>query len=209
VVGGVPSFCGVTTNAGKARFRGFELETNARLAQDFAAPGDRLSFAGTLGYLDAKYLQFITNIPGAGPVDVAKFREIQNTPKWTLSGSLDYQTPVAGGRLDANSTLSYRSKSQQIESPNPGLDQGGFALWDANITWRSEGNRYEIGLHGKNLANKKYIVGGYNYLAQDPYTGAFLLNGAGKPISTLGTTGILTGYYGNPRQVFLSAAVNF
>jgi len=209
VVGGVATFCGITTNAGKARFRGVELETNARLAQDFATPGDRLSLAGTLGYLDAKYLQFITNIAGVGPVNVAQDREIQNTPKWTLSGSLDYQTPLAGGRLDANTTVSYRSKSQQFELHTPMLDQPGFALWDANIVWRSEGNRYELGLHGKNLANKKYIVAGYNFLAQNPHTGDFILGANGLPVPTLGKAGILTAYYGNPRQVFLSAAINF
>ena len=208
---GHTSFCGVTTNAGKARFRGVEVEANARVAQDFATPGDRLNLAGTLGYLDAKYLQFITNIPGTGPVDVADFRKIQNTPKWTLSGSLDYETPLADGRLDFNSTLSYRSKSQQFELASPMLDQPGFALLDANIVWRSAGNRYEIGLHGKNLLNKKYIVAGYNFLTQDPFTGHFILNGNGKyiPASGLGQTGVLTAYYGNPRQVFLSAAVNF
>jgi iron complex outermembrane receptor protein len=209
VVNGVATFCGVTTNAGKARFRGAEVEANARVAQDFATVGDRLNLAGTLGYLDAKYLQFITNIPGQGPVDVADFRKIQNTPKWTLSGSLDYETPVADGKLDLNTTVSYRSKSQQFETPISGLDQGGFALWDANMVWRSRGNRYEIGLHGKNLLNKKYIVAGYNFLAQDPFTGAFILGQNGLPVPTLGKTGVLTAYYGNPRQVFLSAAINF
>jgi iron complex outermembrane receptor protein len=209
VVGGVATFCGITTNAGKARFRGVEFETNARLAQDFATAGDRLSLAGTLGYLDAKYLQFITNIAGVGPVNVADDRKIQNTPKWTLSGSLDYQAPVGSGRLDANTTVSYRSSSQQFELRTPMLDQAGFALWDANIVWRSAGNRYEIGLHGKNLANKKYIVAGYNFLAQNPYTGDFILSGAGNPTPTLGKAGVLTAYYGNPRQVFLSAAINF
>ena len=209
VVGGIATFCGITTNAGKARFRGVELETNARIAQDFASAGDRLNFAGTLGYLDAKYLKFITNIAGVGPVDVAANRKIQNTPEWTLSGSLDYNTPAAGGRLDLNTTVSYRSSSQQFELHTPGLDQPGFALWDANLVWRSSGNRYELGLHGKNLLDKKYIVAGYNFLAQNPYTGDFLLNGAGNPIPTLGKTGVLTAFYGNPRQVFLSAAVNF
>jgi iron complex outermembrane recepter protein len=215
VVNGIATFCGITTNAGKARFRGVEVETNARLAQDFATPGDRLNLAGTLGYLDAKYLQFITNIPGVGPVDVAKDRKIQNTPKWTLSGSLDYTTPLADGRLDLNTTVSYRSKSQQFELRTPMLDQPGFALWDANIVWRSAGNRYEIGLHGKNLLNKKYIVAGYNFLNQDPLSGNFVGRGVLVPVGqpgldpTLGTTGVLTGYYGNPRQVFLSAAINF
>jgi iron complex outermembrane receptor protein len=205
----VATFCGITTNAGKARFRGAELEANWRMAQDIATTGDRLRFAGTLGYLDAKYLQFITNIPGQGPVDVADFRKIQNTPKWTMSGSLDYETPLADGRLDLNSTLSYRSKSQQFELRTPMLDQGGFALWDANIVWRSRGNRFELGLHGKNLANKKYIVSGYNFLAQNPLTGDFIVGANGKPVPTLGKTGVLTAYYGNPRQIFLSAALNF
>ena len=208
-VNGVATFCGITTNAGKARFRGAELETNWRMAHDLATSGDRLSFAGTLGYLDAKYLQFITNIPGVGPVDVASDRKIQNTPKWTLSGSLDYDTPLAGGRLDLNSTVSYRSKSQQFELATPMLDQKGFALWDANLVWRSAGNRYELGLHGKNLLNKKYIVSGYNFLAQDPFTGKFIVGANGLPVPTLGKTGVLTAYYGNPREVFLSAAVNF
>ena len=209
VVGGVATFCGITTNAGKARFRGAELETNWRMAYNLATEGDRLNFAGTLGYLDAKYLKFITNIAGVGPVDVAKDRKIQNTPTWTLSGSLDYDTPLADGHLDLNTTLSYRSKSQQFELHTPMLDQGGFALWDANLVWRSAGNRYEIGLHGKNLANRKYIVSGYNFLAQDPYTGEFILGANGLPKPTLGKTGVLTAYYGNPRQIFLSAAINF
>lgn len=211
VISGVPtpSFCGVTTNAGKARFRGAELEANWRAARDLVNSGDRLTVAGTLGYLDAKYKQFITNIAGLGPVDLADNRKIQNTPKWTLSGSLDYDTPLAGGRLNANTTLSYRSKSQQFELRTPGLDQKGYALWDANLVWRSSGNRYELGLHGKNLANKKYIVSGYNFLLQNPVTGDFVLDGAGSPQPTLGRTGTLTGFYGNPRQIFLSAAVNF
>jgi iron complex outermembrane receptor protein len=230
VVNGVSTFCGLTENAASARFRGVELETNWRMAQDFAAAGDRLNFAGTLGYLDANFLHYITSVsrdingqiirnslgqPISVPADVADFRKIQNTPKWTLSGTLDYDVPMAGGRLDANTTLSYRSASQQFELRSPGLDQPGFALWDANLIWRSSGNRYEIGLHGKNLTNKKYIVSGYNFLLQNPFTGDFITN-AGTPITsptqavpTLGKTGVLTAFYGNPRQVWLSLGVNF
>ena len=223
---GVPTFVGVTTNAGKARFRGLELESNLRVANDLATPGDRLNFAGTLGYLDAKYLEFITVVnrnPAGGSItpieiDMADFREVQNTPKWTMSGSVDYDTPVGAGRLNANATLSYRSKSQQFELQAPGLDQKGFALLDASIVWRSVASRYTIGLHGKNLTNKRYITAGYNFLNQNPYTGEYIGNGAapgtvpnGVPglDATLGTEGVLTAYYGNPRQVFLSFGVKF
>ena len=62
------------------------------------------------------------------------------------------------------------------------------------------------------MTNKKYITAGYNFLRQNPYTGEFILNNAaGTPglNSTLGVEGVLTGYYGNPRQVFLSFGVKF
>jgi iron complex outermembrane receptor protein len=209
VVNGIPTFVGVTTNAGKARFRGAELETNLAVAEDFASAGDRLNMTGSVGYLDAKFLKYITNIPGQGPVDVADDRKVQNTPKWTLSGGLDYDTPAWGGRLNANTSVSYRSKSQQFELAIPELDQKGYALLDANLVWRSPGNRYTIGLHGKNLTDTRYITSGYNFLAQDPLTGAFLRDAHGKLVPTLGTEGVLTAYYGNPRQVFVSLGLTF
>lgn len=220
IVGGRTNFCGLTTNAGKARFRGLEIESNLRVAENMAAAGDRLNFAGTLGYLDAKYREFLTILsvdPTGAPippteVNVAPFRKIQNTPKWTMSGSLDYNTPAWGGRLDANTTLSYRSKSQQFELRTPLLDQKGFALLDANLLWRSGNGRYEIGLHGKNLTNTKYITSGYNFLTQNPYTGDFVTNPlTGNPIPAggLGQEGVLTAFYGAPRQVFLSVGINF
>ena len=226
--GGLPTFIGITTNAGKARFRGVEFEGTWRAARDLIAPADRLNFSGTLGYLDAKYLKFLTvvdrDITGArilNPVtglpmsieaDVADFRKVQNTPKWTLSGSLDYDVPLAGGRLNFNTTVAYRSKTQQFELHIPGLDQKGFALWDANLVWRSAGGRYEIGVHGKNLTNKKYITSGYNFFRQNPWTGEFILNNAaGTPglNPTLGLEGVLTAFYGAPRQVWLTLGVNF
>jgi iron complex outermembrane receptor protein len=206
----VANFCGVTTNAGKARMRGVEVEANARLAQNLAASGDRLSFAGSLGYLHGKYLRFVTQVAGQGPVDVAQFRKIQNTPDWTMSGTLDYSTPAWGGHLDANTTLAYRGDSQQFEFAIPFLDQKAYALWDANLIWRSSGNRFELGLHAKNLTNKHYIVGGYNFFAVNPVTGSpILVNGVPPGPPALGRTGVGTAFYGDPRQVFLSAAVNF
>ena len=54
-------------------------------------------------------------------------------------------------------------------------------------------------------------MSGYNFLAQNPDTGAFIPNPAtGSPYtSTLGAEGILTAYYGNPRQVFLTVGLTF
>ena len=69
--------------------------------------------------------------------------------------------------------------------------------------------RISIGLHVRNLTDKKYIVSGYNFLSQNPDTGNFNLSSSGKYIPTLGSDGVLTAYYGNPRQIFVTANLNF
>ncbi|PSJ39123.1 TonB-dependent receptor [Allosphingosinicella deserti] len=208
VINNVPTFVGVTTNAGKASFKGVEAEMTATLLRD-PTSGTRVNFTGTAGYLDAQYDEFITNVPGTGPVDVADSRRIQNTPKWTLSGTLDVATRVSGGELSASTTLSYRSKTYQFETPSPFLDQAGYALLDASLVWTSADDRYTIGLHGKNLTDKQYITSGYQFLLTDPVTGVPLRNAAGNVRPSLGVEGVATAFYGNPRQVFLSLGVKF
>jgi iron complex outermembrane receptor protein len=207
VINGIPTFVGVTTNAGAASFNGVEVEALATLYR--GGNGSRLNFSGTLGYLDAQYDEFITNIPGQGPVDVADFRRIQNTPKWTLSGTLDYTTPVAGGELSAITTVSYRSKTYQFETPSPYLDQPGYALWDASLVWSAPNDRYTIGLHARNILDRQYITSGYQFLASNPVTGAPNIGATGNPTPSLGREGVATAFYGNPRQITLSLGVNF
>lgn len=218
---GIASFCGETSNAGKARIWGVEFEGNARL---FGNPGGpRLNFSWSLGYLNAKFKEFKTFVlydenmvpfpGGAREVDLADHRKVQNTPEWTASGTLNYTTPLAGGNLNLNSTLAYRSKSQQAELRNPLLDQKGFALWNAAATYDLPGGHWTLGLYGKNLANKKYITAGYPFLFVNPYTGDYVSNGlplGSPPLGTpgfdaaLGREGVQTAFYGNPRQIFFT-----
>lgn len=210
IVNGVPtpSFCGIVSNAGKARFKGLELESNARLGRDLIASGDRLNLSTAIGYIDAEYREYVTNIGGV-PTDVADFRKVQNTPKWTASGTLGYTTPVGAGSLYLGSTLSWRSRTYQFEIPNPYIDQKGFALWDASIVYTAPDDRWTLGLHGKNLLDKEYRTSGYTFVAADPVTGAIINNAAGFPAPSLGTEGTLTAFYGNPRQVFVTGTVKF
>ena len=208
VVGGIPTFCGVTENAGAATFKGLEAEMLATLARDLSGPGSRLNVSGTLGYLDAQYDEFITAVGGVA-TDVSDFRRIQNTPKWTLSGTLDYATPIGNGDLSASTTVSYRSKTFQFETPSPFLDQPGYALWDASLVWTSANDRYTIGLHAKNITDKEYRTSGYQFLTSNALTGQPIVNAQGNVTPSLGREGVVTAFYGNPRQVFLSLGLNF
>ncbi len=208
IVSGLPSFCGVTSNAGKATFKGVELEFNARLGESVANDGDRLNLLGAVGYIDAKFDQYISNIASV-PTDVAAFRDVQNTPAWTASATLAYMTPVGAGRLNLGTTISYRSSTTQFEIPNPYIDQSGYALVDASLVYTAPDDRWSIGLYGKNLFDKEYKTSGYSFIAGNATTGVPILGGTGLPVASLGREGTLTAFYGNPRQVFLTAGVKF
>ena len=198
------TFIGITTNAAKARIKGIELEAVGVIARDFAGSGSSLNFTSTLGYIDAEYRRFIDNFGN----DVANVRAIQNTPKWTLSQTIDAVLPLGGGTIRPSATLSYRSKTNQFEVPSPFLDQRGYSLLDANLVWSDASDRYSIGLHGKNLANKKYITSGYQFLAVNS-DGSPRRTAGGALISTLGREGVVTAFYGNPRQVFVTLGAKF
>jgi iron complex outermembrane receptor protein len=208
-VGGLPTFCGIITNAGKARLQGLEAESNIRLGRDLLGPGDRLSFSGSLGYIDAKYKEYVTQIAGTGPVDVAAFRKVQNTPKWTMSGTLAYSTPLGAGDLDLGTTVSWRSKTFQFEVPNPYIDQKAYALWDASIVYTAPEKRWTLGVYGKNLTDQRYKTSGYTFVGANAITGALVTGTNGQLVPTLGREGTLTAFYGNPRQIFATATFNF
>jgi len=205
LLNGVQSFCGITTNAAKARIKGIELETSATIARDFAGAGSSFGVSGTLGYIDAKYRRFIFGNP---QVDIAASRVFQNTPDWTLSGTVNGTLPVADGIVAANAIVSYRSLTHQFETASPFLDQPGYTLLDANITYSFADGRYSIGLHGKNLTDKHYKTSGYQYIAATA-AGTPILNAAGGYTPTLGREGIATAFYGNPRQVFVTLGAKF
>jgi len=206
VVNGVQTFIGITTNAAKAKIKGVELETNAILARDFAGPRSSITFTGTLGYIDPQYKHYI----GPTGAEVSQYRQFQNTPKWTLSGTLSGTVPVAAGDLNASTTVSYRSLTHQFEVASPFLDQPGYTLWDANLTYSFGSKRqYSFGVHAKNLTDVRYKIGGYQYLAANAATGQILYTPTGGVTPTLGKEGIATAFYGNPRQVFGTFSLKF
>ncbi|QFT76913.1 TonB-dependent receptor [Erythrobacter sp. THAF29] len=192
------SFIGITSNAASADVNGFEFEGNALVGRDFAGDRSRLNVNWSLGVLDAKFNTFIDAFGN----DVADQRVFQNTPEITAHMGFVLGVPVADGMLDFLGSASLRSDASQFEAPNPFLDQDGFVLVDASVVYTLDSGLFSIGVHGKNLLDKEYIVAGYNFVA-----GGFP---PGTPFTpTLGLEGTLTGFYGDPRRVFVTAEVSF
>jgi iron complex outermembrane receptor protein len=191
------SFAGITSNAASADVNGFEFEGRALVGRDFAGPGSRFNVSWSLGYLDASFNTFIDNLGN----DVADERVFQNTPDWTGSMSFNLGVPVASGMLDLISSISFRSDASQFESPNPFLDQDGFSLVDASLVYTDDSDLFSIGVHGKNLFDKRYKVAGYNFVAGGQNGAPF--------VSTLGLEGTLTAFFGDPRRVFVTGEIKF
>ena len=175
------SFAGVTTNAGKAKIKGFELEANARVTDNF-------TLSGMYSWIDAEYTRFIV----AG-VDQSANRVFQNTPKNSanLRAAYDLPMPIMGrtGRLTLSGNASYKDDTNQFETKSL-LDQDAYTLWDASVVWTSANGKIRAGLHGKNLGDKEYKTGGYLF-------------------PTLGNEGVLTAFYGNPRTVSATLEYRF
>jgi iron complex outermembrane receptor protein len=154
-----------------------------------------------VGWIDAKYQEFFTAV--TDPVtrrttlqNVAKQRRVQNTPEWTANLGLNYTRPLSlgglGGEVAFIPSLSYRSFSTQFEFLSP-LDQKKYALLDASLVWTSDSGDTQVGLHGKNLTDKKYKVAGYDFVTA----------------TTLGVEGVLTAFYGDPLTVTATVGLRF
>ncbi|NIB41771.1 TonB-dependent receptor [Pseudomaricurvus alkylphenolicus] len=175
-------FAGTVTNAGEGEISGVELELTAYVTESL-----RSNLA--LGYINADFKEWIVDGD-----DISDGKVFQNTPEWTAAFSLSYSTDMnlgdMGGELNLLGSVSYRSETHQFEDPNELLDQDSYSLVNASVTWTSDDDRWQVGLHGKNLGDKEYKVAGYNF-------------------PTLGEGGTVTAFYGNPRTVTGSVTYSF
>ena len=171
-------------NVGESHMSGAEVEGVAYLTPDLSA-----NFA--LGYIKAEFDEYRALNPLTGQVeDFANSRVFQNTPEWTGAFSLTYQRDLgAKGKISFIPSASYRSSFSMFEIPSR-LDQGAYWLYDASLVWTSESERYRVGLHGKNLGDETYRIGGYNF------PGGLFANS-------------ITAYYGPPQTVTLSLEAKF
>jgi iron complex outermembrane receptor protein len=171
-------------NVGRSHMYGLELEGVATLTDNL-----RANFA--VGYIKAKFDEYSGLNPATGKTeDFADVRVFQNTPEWTGSFGVTYTHDMGDhGSISFIPTASYRSSINMFEIPSV-IDQGSYWLVDASLLWTSADAKYRVGLHGKNLTEEEYRVGGYTFAG-----GLF-----GNSINA---------FYGPPRTVTLSLEAKF
>ena len=137
---------------------------------------------GNLGYLDAEYDEYIS----AG-VNVAGAQKFTNAPNFSGALSLQYIHPMAsGGEIRTRVGYTYQTKVYPTTDLSEAIAQDDYGLWNASVIWQVN-DAWKVALEGNNLADEEYRTTGYNIAA----------------------LGILTGFYGAPRTVSLTASYEF
>ena len=163
----------VITNAGKARYKGVEVEVNA-------VPLPGLTTYATFGYVDREFKKFeIYNttanslgFPVGEIVDIADIAKFTYSAATTLNAGVQYEfQPFDFGRIAARLDYNYRSKVYFSPNPitapfNERIAAPARGLLDARITLSQiavGSGTASVALWGKNITDKKYKAVGIDF----------------------------------------------
>ena len=135
------------------------------------------------GVVDSKYDEFISS--GA---NVASTQTFTNAPEFSGAVNLFYSSDLAnGGNLSARVGYSHQSGVWPTTDLHPDIYQPGYGLFNAGVIWKVD-DSWSVSLQGSNLADKEYRTTGYNFVT---------------------ALGVLSGFYGAPRQYSLNVRYDF
>lgn len=194
----------VLGNVGKSKAKGVEAEF-------IYAATDNMNLNLAIGYIDAEFDEVITNLdtdndPATPAVrtNIADQFTISNTPEVTANLGVNYNMESDFGDWIFNANYYYRGKYDLFEQNNL-LTQDGYGLVNLGATWYSNDGNWHAGLYVKNLTDKEYLVGGYQFVTPDPTDP----KNVSKYKPGLGGDNTLIGYYGDPRIVSLNIGYRF
>lgn len=150
------------SNAESAKITGVDFEAGIRPVQ-----GLWLNLVGE--YLNTKMGNAslcAPHLPCSGPLPPfnagilnPRGHALPNAPEWSLTGSVDYEVPVARGKLTLHSDLAYRSRAyfnyfEMAELPNGvEISQPAHAILNAQAQYVDRSG-WSVALFGQNLTNK-------------------------------------------------------
>lgn len=149
--GPIGAFVPVLANAGKARMKGIELESQW-VATDW------LRFDLTAGFLDAEYRSFS---------DLARQQlgvlpeKLPNAPRYTGSVGATFDLLQRdAGRLFLRADYAYKSEQYKEFTNEPTLQQDAYGVANAALTYQTDDGHWMATLGCTNLTDEIYIVSG-------------------------------------------------
>jgi iron complex outermembrane receptor protein len=133
----------VTTNAGKAKIQGLELEFQA-------VPVDGLQLAASYTYLDTEFTEFVQE------GEDYSGNQLSRTPKNAYRLNAAYSLPIANGDLSIEADYAWNDDRFDDNSNQPPEIIDSYGLLDARIRYVLDG--WEVSLWGRNLTDEEYIT---------------------------------------------------
>ena len=149
--------CALIINAGKADVKGFEAELNLR-------PVDGLTIDATLAYLNFEYKSISADAASSG---IGLEDEGMYIIPWSWSIGAQYEIDMGSSgtltpRFDVSHDDSYSRNANNVDAVSGGVDIfgriAGRTLLNARLTYRTEDEKWEIALEGRNLTDKLYYT---------------------------------------------------
>ena len=137
---------------------------------------------GHVAALNTRYDEYITR-----GVNVADGQSFANAPRFQGGINIEHQIkPAIGESLRMRVGYKHQSHVYPTTDLSPAIGQDGYGVLGAGLFWKYDKN-WSFSLLGSNLLDKEYRTNGYN----------------------IGAFGILTGFYGPPRQYRAGVTYNF
>jgi len=171
----------VTTNNADVTSYGVEAEIAAR-------PMEGLTLFSNIGWNHAKYSRYCFDFNGAEatatpsdtthaacgaalPVVLANGttqflvpqdysgNTLLRAPKWDITAGVTKDFSLDAGRLSITASVNHRSSVYVDLANRPFSFRPSMTIFDANIAWKPENDRYTVSIWGRNLSDKVEILG--------------------------------------------------
>ncbi len=182
--GGLPTFAFPVLNAARMTIDGFEIEGGALL-------GKSTTLSGQLSWMHARYKEFndLRLDPSRPDYNPHIHDHVPFSPDFTGKIALQHGFDLSNGAmLSVGGDVSYRSETWLSVDNRPNLRQGAYTLVGLYGVWDSPQGVWQVRAGVRNLTDKTYMT-------------------EGQEFSSVGN--IQTGYFGWPRNYYLSVRYNF
>jgi iron complex outermembrane receptor protein len=139
----------VLDNAKAAHTEGVEAQITAR-------PIQPLTISAQLGFLDTRLDNYVAD-RAPGTPDYSG-NQLPNSPRFSMSGLIDYKVPLPRGGLDFQFTASYKSHQFFDTTNDPYITQGGYWIENARVGYTLPNPKWEVAAFVRNLANAHYFL---------------------------------------------------
>jgi iron complex outermembrane recepter protein len=150
----------ILLNAAEGEISGFEADAEAAVT-------DNLTLRFGLSYLDTEYKDFPgcpVNTPSTGPfggqnsvtLGDCSGNEVVRAPEYTYNIGGNYQIPTRVGTFGASGVVSYNDGF--FWEPDNRAEEGDYTIINAELSWRSNDEKYLVRVYGKNLGDEEFSV---------------------------------------------------